>query len=120
MFTNNDYDMFSCGCCHVLAYAIQEISGWPVCAFWERGWYDTHAFVRTPRDTYIDIAGEHAEDALLRTWRTYKIVEVDADDNLRDVWEGHTIEWPDAQTRARQLAPIIVDDIKRGQVTWTR
>lgn len=124
MITTDDRDMFTRGCCHKLAQAISKITGWPVCAFFYEGQANIHAFVRTPRGTYVDIQGEHTEQEITKTWAwcnftrgplDFMIGEVSAE--MLDYWDGHTLEWPNAIDRAAELAPVIVEGVNRS-MAW--
>jgi hypothetical protein len=124
MITADDKMMFTRGCCHKLAEAIHAVSGWPVCTFFYRGQANIHAFVRTPRDTYVDIQGEHTEAELMKTWTwcalggSFEMTIGEVSPEMLDFWDGHTIEWPEAIERAAELAPAIVDGVRRA-IEWT-
>lgn len=59
---------FTAGECHLLARAIHRKTGWPVCAFIDRGFFDHHAFVRMPDGRYLDVEGVHSERELRKRW----------------------------------------------------
>lgn len=74
--------IFTQGDCWMLAEEISKITGWPRCAFDQGYGSDTHAFVRTPAGTLLDIDGETDEGEFRIRWDCYdeswSIIEVDA------------------------------------------
>jgi hypothetical protein len=53
-----DRAMFTAGQCHILAYAIQARTGWPIwCGTFMDGKPDLHAFVVMPNGKALDVRG---------------------------------------------------------------
>lgn len=105
--TDADRAMFTQGACHWLAIAINEMSGWPVCAFWRAEDYDIHAFVETPRGTYLDVEGEHSAEWFLDRWDALKIREVH-NVSIFNGWDDMLFDPEVAKARARKLAPGLI------------
>lgn len=111
MITKKDISTFTEGWCHRLALAINRETGWPVVAFWNAFMesYDTHAFVRTPRGTFLDIKGEHTADEMCREWYESEIREVDDLEFFdRDGEWGGFLEQSYADKRASKLVPEVL------------
>ncbi len=113
--TGHDIEAFTEGSCYQLALAVQEVTRWPVYAFWDRDSrdYDLHAFVKTPRGTFLDINGEHSRYAMFCDWvdydfEDYGIRRVRKDYNLRrwDLGNPHF----DSMPRARELVPALLSE----------
>ena len=73
----------------MLAEEIHKLTGWARCAFDQGFGSDTHAFVRTPRGTLLDIDGETDEQEFRIRWdcydETWSIVELE-DSYQDDDW----------------------------------
>jgi hypothetical protein len=69
MITNDDIEVYTEGDCFVLAQAVHEITGWPMCAFSYDNTPDLHAFVMTPDGKYLDIEGKHTPKQLRKKWQ---------------------------------------------------
>lgn len=106
----SDIERFTFGSCYQLAEAIRDATGWPIYAFWDTHFkdYDIHAFVKTPRGTYLDIRGEHSRYTMLRTWGERHIRRVRKSTNLRSWDFGNP--YYDSSKRARQVAPLVIAD----------
>lgn len=104
--TSLDVERFTCGDCHLLARAIHELTGWPICAFDAFDGPDIHAFVRTPSGKYLDIEGVHAPHTFKRNWHERRVRRIS--------WAALAADWGDAPrygrysvVRARRLAPLL-------------
>lgn len=103
-----DIVRFTCGSCYQLAEAISDVTGWPIYAFWDKHFkdYDIHAFVKTPRGTYLDIYGEHTRYKMLSLWGEQHIRRVRKASALRSWDFGNP--YYDSYPRARQVAPLLI------------
>jgi hypothetical protein len=107
--TPDDISAFTEGSCYQLAEAVRDATGWPMYAFWDYVGrdYDIHAFVKTPRGTFLDIEGEHSRYRMLRDWA--------GDDGfgIRRVKKGLR-SWDfgnpyyDSMPRARRIVPALL------------
>jgi hypothetical protein len=107
--TFDDITRFTCGSCYQLAQAINEITGWPIYAFWDEHFedYDIHAFVKTPRGTFMDITGEHSRYRMFRRWEwAAHIRKVSASYDMRQWDNGNPFY--DSLPRAREVAPVLI------------
>ncbi len=106
-----DHYWFTEGACYRLALAIHDTTGWPVCAFWderERD-YDIHAFVKTPRGTYLDIEGEHTRKEMLDRWKGgTSIRQVRNLKWLADWGQPDDTDLQDCDERAIELVPEVL------------
>jgi hypothetical protein len=107
--TQNDIDRFSNGSCYQLAKAIFDITGWDMCGFYDEicGAFDTHAFVKTPWKTYLDIKGEHTQDELCEAWGEDNIRVITDYETEVGYWDEENPHF-DSMPRARELAPELV------------
>jgi hypothetical protein len=112
----HDHFVFTCGACHQLAFAIHEATGWPVCAFWGvykgKYDYDVHAFVRTPRGTFLDIDGEHTRYGMCKKWHSRHIHTVRDVTTFMAEWDSDC--WCSAYDRARELVPTVLAFYEEG------
>jgi hypothetical protein len=106
--TENDIKRFTQGSCYQLAQAIRDATGWPVYAFWDKYFhdYDIHAFVRTPRGTYLDIYGEHTRYMIMQQWDESHMRKVPDSYSMRSWDIGNP--YYDSSKRARQVAPLLI------------
>lgn len=108
--TDTDVERFCYGSCYQLAEVISERTGWPVYAFWDDhyGDYDIHAFIRTPRGTYLDILGEHNSREMKVGWDAYGLTirKVRKSYNFRS-WDIFN-PFYDSSDRARELLPALL------------
>ncbi len=110
---NDDHDMFTMGGCHILAMAIHDLTGWQLCALEDYDGY-SHAFVRTPRETYLDIEGEHVDlNGFLDRWHADEIRDAGPEDF--DDWQDD-FDVAEVIERAAELAPDLVLAFLGGQV----
>jgi hypothetical protein len=102
-----DIVRFTCGSCYQLAEAISD---WPIYAFWDKHFkdYDIHAFVKTPRGTYLDVYGEHTRYMMLSRWGERYIRRVREPFDFRSWDFGNP--YYDSYPRARQIAPLLIAD----------
>jgi hypothetical protein len=112
-----DITRFTCGSCYQLAEAIRDVTGWPIYAFWDEHFqdYDIHAFVKTPRGTYLDIYGEHSRYKMLSRWGERHIRRVRKTADLRSWDFGNPFY--DSYPRARQIAPLLIADYHNRATT---
>jgi hypothetical protein len=105
-----DIERFTFGSCYQLAEAIRDIYGWPVYAFWDTHFkdYDIHAFVKTPRETYLDIHGEHSRYKMLSRWGERHIRRVRDSYDMRSWNFGNP--YYDSYPRALEIAPVLIAD----------
>jgi len=107
--TSSDEYTFTSGQCHRLAEVLSEVTGWPMYAFfdtfWEPGEYDIHAFVKTPKRTFLDVEGVHTATELKVRWSEKTIRLVDDPFELND-WAPYM----DAEgiPRAWEIAPLVL------------
>jgi hypothetical protein len=108
--TAYDLTCFTCGSCYQLAEVIHEITGWPVYAFWNDLYrdYDIHAFVKTPRNTFMDVYGEHSRYRMLTRWEMQHIRRVRRSYDLHQWDNGNPFY--DSTDRAREIAPLLIAD----------
>lgn len=120
--TDGDIYRFTCGDCHVLAYAIHKLTNWTMCAFSEGDGPNFHSFVRHPSGYYLDIRGLEEPDDFIKRWaescqwyRSYpderlRVIEADWKTLRGSRWPAHSISsW--SPKRAKQLAPILVANV---------
>lgn len=109
----SDIIRFTFGSCYQLAEAIHDVTGWPLYAFWDEFFedYDTHAFVKTPRGTFMDVYGEHTRYKMLIQWEAKHIRKVNSSYDLRRWDNGNPFY--DSSARARQVAPLLIADYER-------
>jgi hypothetical protein len=117
--TEKDVKTFQHGWCHVLAHEIQEITGWPIHAFFTDDSLDPliHAFNVTPEGRIVDINGVQTREDFERRWDLYFVEEHGDSDGFRQdrtCWEDIESAWeiPKRQSvwrRAREIAPLLVE-----------
>lgn len=114
--TNADVERFTYGSCYQLAEAISSATGWPMYAFWDDFIqdYDIHAFVRTPRGTFLDITGEHSRYRMLRQWDGLHIRKIRDSYNIRSWDFGNPFF--DSTPRAQQLVPVLLAEYNNRSV----
>lgn len=105
-----DVERFTYGSCYQLAEAIHDATGWPMYAFWDEYFrdYDIHAFVKTPRGTFLDVTGEHTRYRMLRKWQGRHIRRIRDSYNMRSWDIGNPFF--DSLPRAREIVPALLAD----------
>ncbi len=99
------HERFTCGDCHLLANAINELTGWSVCTFLSSDEPETHAFVKMPDGRYLDIEGASSGWELLDRWRETEIREWGSFQDLCEASpEWSLIEWPNSPKIAMKTA----------------
>src|SRR4051812_23319835 len=102
--TPRDIYRFTCGDCHIFAYALHRITGWPVATFVDDGGEAiTHAFCVMPDGRAADIQGLHLMRDFKRSWWKPTGVKIHGD-LIRDAeWGRRTAFGEYSRKRARQL-----------------
>ena len=109
--TAEDRFLFTCGQCHRLAEVLNDVTGWPICAFWDKEYYDDrgdfsiHAFVQTPARKYLDITGLHTATEMKQEWGEYEIRKVTDFWPLED-WAPYMDD--ERIPRAWEIAPLVL------------
>ena len=107
MITEKDIDRFTTGDCHILAWAINRMTGWPIYTFLENGKYpDLHAFIVTPDGQALDVKGYRSLKSLKKEWRCKKIGKIDWR-NLLDSWGGPCYG-SHSRKRAKKIAAYLI------------
>ena len=109
---SNDRVRFTEGDCHVLAQAINEITGWPICTF-VTAWHGTatlHAFNKHPSGDFVDVEGRQSPMEFQRAWTTRLLIkEWDGLDEMKESGWWTQPRWDDSPGRAAALAPSIIE-----------
>lgn len=103
----DDKKLFTQAACHRLAKAINDLTGWPIYAFWDGEDYDVHTFVKMPNGDYLDIEGAKSPEAFMLRWTEYSPRYVPSFDLLDD-WDGDWFDVDYADERAAIIAPELV------------
>lgn len=99
---------FTCGDCHILARAIQRLTGWPIhCGISGRKHPDWHAFVLTPDGRAVDVRGVQTPAECLRGYQKRAHREFSWD-HVRKDWGAPCIS-SYSYARARAIAPVLVE-----------
>lgn len=121
--TARDIERFTEGDCAILARAIHRLFGWPMAAGSEPGFPGQarpcdHAFVAIPGPNrprrFLDIAGVHTAKQLCAEWG-FNRCAIFTEEDFREHWYYDVRGFPsmflgDSNARARQLAPMLVDN----------
>lgn len=120
-FSSADVDRFTCGDCHILARAINKLTGWPIHVFCDepqdgpvQHWMwpnaQDHAFVITPDGQPLDIEGLHDDEAFISKWSSTGYHHEIEWDHLRTQWgKCHFGDY--SYSRAKKLAAEIVEGV---------
>lgn len=102
-----DIRRFTEGDCHIFAYALNRITGWPVHTFvTECGTPDLHAFCVTPDGQAADIEGLHSISDFKAKWHCQTIA--DQGKFIEDEFWGRIVYLGAySRVRARRLAPLV-------------
>ena len=105
----NDAERFTRGACFILAEVINDITGWPLCAFWNElaEEIDYHVFVQKPDGNYLDIRGSQTRQELLKWWGPGKVIVHDIDPLELFNWTC-PFDHEESYDRATQVAPDLV------------
>ena len=99
--TEADVCRFTEGDCHILAYALNKRTSYPIATFYYEEDYkhcgDIHAFILLPGGRVLDVTGIHAQKDFYREWITrhdygedYKITPQSWRE-LRRAWGGASV-----------------------------
>ena len=112
----NDEERFTRGACFILAEVINDITGWPICAFVNEreDEPDYHVFNIRPDGKYLDIRGPQTEQEIIERWSAFSSKGI-----IHDVDPLELFNWTcpfdhqESYDRATRIAP----NLTRMEVT---
>jgi hypothetical protein len=107
IITEGDIEMFTEGDCHLLAFEIHAITGWPLCAFDHDGEPDCHTFVRAPSGHYLDINGLQTEREMHKEWG-YDPGSIKVFKRHHFYKWGNEPAYDEGRARTIELAPMMI------------
>jgi len=105
--TEDDIEKFTEGDCHIFAWHVQRVTGWPIHVF-NYGGPDLHAFNLAPDGRPFDVEGISDWRAFRKKWSTEPTMRVSYR-RLRRTFGGP--RFCDSHARARELAPLVVQSV---------
>jgi hypothetical protein len=106
-----DESRFTHGACFILAEVIHDLTGWPICSFWNNyvDDFDWHVFILTPDGRFLDVRGWQTENELRDRWGWDKAIVTDIDSMELFNWTC-PFDRKESYKRAREIAPDLIKE----------
>jgi hypothetical protein len=107
----NDIERFTRGGCFILACVIHDLTGWPICAFWNDLAYepDHHVFNLMPDGRYLDIKGAYTKQEMIDEWGGFAKHGIVEDIDPLDLWNWSCpFDHEETYERAMEIAPELI------------